>query len=70
MATDKKPAKKGEADEEFSTFRIYATDGEVLSEVAKLLGLTVADAYRQLVAQEMKRQRVKILEEKLKQAKQ
>jgi hypothetical protein len=70
VAEKSKPARGHAPDEEFSTFRIYAADGDVLSELAKLSGMTVADAYRAFLASIAKKERVRVLEEKLKQAKQ
>lgn len=69
MGKAKKP--KGDADGEgYTTFRIYATDGDELGELARLLNVTVAEAYREVCAQIVRKKRIEKLEQKLKELKQ
>lgn len=74
VMTEKKPAKrtpKGDQPEpDYTTFRVYADDGEDISDLARLLGETIADVYRELCAPMIRARRVKLLEEQLKQLKQ
>ncbi len=48
---------------QYSTFRIHASDGEDLSELADRLNLSVADCFRELGFAEVVRQRLLTLAE-------
>jgi hypothetical protein len=57
------------AEPEYTTFRIYAGDGEDLSDLARLCGLTIAELYREVCAPLIRARRVKELEDQLKKLK-
>ncbi len=51
---------------DFTTLRIYQNDGDDISDLAALLGLTAADAYQQHVAPVVKKLLKERLQERLK----
>lgn len=73
LMAEKKPARGSAAkpaEVEYTTFRVYANDGEDLSDLARLMGMTIAELYRDVCAPMIRARRVKALEEQLKQLKQ
>lgn len=72
LMAEKKSARGGApkpADVEYTTFRVFADDGEDLSDLARLMGLTIAELYHEVCAPLIRAKRVKELEEQLKQLK-
>ena len=62
-----KPAKGPKPD--YTTFRIFAEDGEDLSDLADLEGKTIAELYRELCAPLIRKRRIQRMEERLKRLK-
>ena len=65
----KKPESGKAADGGWTTFRLYAEDGEALSDLAKEEKVTIADLYRELLAPIIKERLIRRTEEKLKKMK-
>lgn len=61
--------KSAKSKNEFTTFRIYAEDGEDLSDLAQMEGKTISDLYRELCAPLIRKRRITRTEEKLKRLK-
>lgn len=68
MATKKNEKGKGREDE-YTTCRLYTPDGEDLSDLATLTGQTVAEVYRDVCAQLVRKKRIEHLEAKLRELK-
>jgi hypothetical protein len=65
-----KPTGKKKLDAaDYTTFRVYATDGEDLSDLAAMEGKTIADLYRELIAPIIRKRRIQKTEEKLRRLK-
>lgn len=64
---DNGSGKKGKGLEvsEYSTFRIFAQDGEDLSELASKLGITIAELFRQECAPIIRGKLLQKMEERL-----
>lgn len=71
VTDDKKPGKKtkGDPDVEYTTFRVYADDGEDISDLADMEKKTIAELYRELCAPLIRKRRIQRTEEKLKRLK-
>jgi hypothetical protein len=69
MAEEAKKPKRG-TDPEYTTFRIYAEDGEDISDLAQMEGKTISDLYRELCAPLIRKRRIQKTEEKLRRLKQ
>lgn len=70
LMAKEKPARGARNDEpSYTTFRLYADDGEDLSDLARLCGLTIAELYREVCAPLVRARRVKELEDQLKKLK-
>ena len=54
---------------QYTTFRIYEEDGEVLSELADKLGLTIAETFHQRYAKDAREALIKLTEERLRKLK-
>jgi hypothetical protein len=63
---DKKRAGEPDPKPTYTTFRLYATDGEDLSEYADKVGKSIAETYRELGFPEVVRQKlIKLAEARL-----
>lgn len=70
VADDKKPGagkkpKGKKEDKEYTTFRIYADDGEDLSDLASMEDKTISELYREVCAPLIRKRRIQRTEEKL-----
>jgi len=68
LMAEKKPA-RAKPDPEYTTFRVFADDGEDISDLARLSGKTIAELYREVCAPLIRARRLKELEEQLKRLK-
>jgi hypothetical protein len=66
---EKKPGRRaqkgGTPEPDYTTFRVFADDGEDISDLARLMGKTIAEVYRELCAPLIRGRRVKLLREQL-----
>ena len=66
VADEKTDPKKGAKDKaDYTTFRVFADDGEDLSDLADMEGKTIAQLYRELCAPLIRKRRIQKTEEKL-----
>ena len=69
VAKEEKPKGAKKPDAEYTTFRLYAEDGEDLSDLAAMEGKTISELYREVCAPLIRKRRIQRTEEKLRRLK-